>query len=41
MCGTVATVVAVAIACLYLPMPWGGLCAALVLSGLVVVLRLL
>ena len=40
-CGAVVTAVAVAIACLYLPLPWGGMCAALVLSGLVVTLRLL
>jgi len=40
-CSAVATTVAVAIACLYLPLPWGGVCAALVLSGLVVTLRLL
>jgi len=40
-CGAVATTVAIAIACLYLPLPWGGLCAAIVLSGLVVTLRLL
>jgi hypothetical protein len=39
-CGAVATTVAVAIACLYLPMPWGGLCAAVVLAALVVTLRL-
>jgi hypothetical protein len=39
-CGAVATTVAVAIACLYLPLPWGGLCAAVVLAGLVVALRL-
>jgi hypothetical protein len=39
-CGAVATTVAVAIACLYLPLPWGGLCAAVVLSGLVVAMHL-
>jgi hypothetical protein len=39
-CGAVAGTVAVAIACLYLPMPWGGLCAAVVLVGLVVTLYL-
>jgi hypothetical protein len=39
-CGAVATTVAVAIACLYLPLPWGGLCAAVVLAGLVVAMRL-
>jgi len=39
-CGAVATAVAVAIACLYLPMPWGGLCAAVVLAGLVVAMHL-
>ena len=39
-CGASAAVVAVAIACLYLPMPWGGLCAAVVLAGLVVTLYL-
>jgi hypothetical protein len=39
-CASVATTVAVAIACLYLPLPWGGLLAAAVLAGLVVTLRL-
>lgn len=41
MCAAVAITVAAAIACLYLPLPWGGLAAALVLSGLVVTLRLI
>lgn len=40
-CAVVAITVAVAIACLYLPLPWGGLAAALVLSGLVVALRVM
>src|ERR671917_986357 len=31
-CGAVATAVTVAITCLYVPMPWGGLCAAVVLA---------
>ena len=39
-CAGVATTVAVAIACLYLPLPWGGLLGAAVLAGLVVTLRL-
>lgn len=39
-CAIVTLAVAVAIACLYLPLPWGGLCAAAVLSMLVVALRL-
>jgi hypothetical protein len=39
-CGAVATTVAVAIACLYLPLPWGGLCAAVVLGGLIVAMHL-
>ncbi len=32
--------IAGAVACLYLPLPWGGLCAAVVLSGLVVAMHL-
>jgi hypothetical protein len=39
-CAAVVGAVAVAIACLYLPTPWGGLCAAVVLAGLVVTLHL-
>jgi hypothetical protein len=31
--------IAAAVACLYLPMPWGGLGAAVVLVGLIAVLR--
>lgn len=40
-CAGATIAVAIAIACLYLPLPWGGLCAAAVLAGLVVALRLL
>jgi len=40
-CAVVTLVVAIAIACLYLPLPWGGLCAAAVLAALVVALRVL
>ncbi len=40
-CAIVTLAVAIAIACLYLPLPWGGLAAAAVLSMLVVALRLL
>jgi hypothetical protein len=40
-CAVATLVVAIAIACLYLPLPWGGLCAAAVLAALVVALRLL
>ena len=40
-CALVTLAVAIAIACLYLPLPWGGLCAAAVLAVLVVALRLL
>jgi hypothetical protein len=40
-CAAATLAVAVAIACLYLPLPWGGLCAAAVLALLVVALRLL
>lgn len=37
----VATIaVALAVACLYLPLPWGGLCSAVVVAVLVVALRL-
>lgn len=41
MCAGAALAVAVAIACLYLPPPWGGLAAATVLAALVVTLRVL
>jgi len=40
-CALVTLAVAIAIACLYLPLPWGGLCAAAVMATLVVALRLL
>jgi hypothetical protein len=36
----VALAIAAAVACLYLPMPWGGLGAAAVLVGLLAALRL-
>jgi hypothetical protein len=39
-CAVVAAAVALLVACLYLPEPWGGLCAAMVLTGLVAALRL-
>jgi hypothetical protein len=40
-CAAATLAVALAIACLYLPLPWGGLCAAAVLAVLVVALRVL
>lgn len=40
-CAVVTLAVAIAIACLYLPLPWGGLAAATVLAVLVVAMRLL
>jgi hypothetical protein len=39
-CAVAAAAVALLVACLYLPEPWGGLCAAMVLTGLVAALRL-
>ena len=38
-CAIAAVAVAAAVACLYLPMPWGGLVAGAVVTGLVVALR--
>lgn len=40
-CAVVAVAVAGAVACLYVPLPWGGLCSAAVVAVLVVVLRVL
>ena len=39
-CLGVAIAVTIIVGCLYLPMPWGGLCAATALVALVAALRL-
>jgi hypothetical protein len=39
-CAIAAVAVVAAVACLYLPLPWGGLAAGAVVVGLVVALRL-
>jgi hypothetical protein len=39
-CAVVTVAVVAAVACLYLPMPWGGLAAGAVVVGLVAALRL-
>jgi hypothetical protein len=39
-CAIVTVAVVVAVACLYLPMPWGGLAAGAVVVGLLAALRL-
>jgi hypothetical protein len=39
-CAVATVAVVAAVACLYLPMPWGGLAAGAVVVGLVVALRL-
>jgi hypothetical protein len=39
-CAIVTVAVVAAVACLYLPMPWGGLAAGAVVIGLVAALRL-
>jgi hypothetical protein len=39
-CAVAAVTVAGAVACLYLPLPWGGLAAGAVVVGLVLALRL-
>jgi uncharacterized membrane protein len=39
-CAIVTVAVVAAVACLYLPMPWGGLAAGAVVVGLVTALRL-
>ena len=39
-CTLAAVAVVSAVACLYLPLPWGGLAAAAIVAGLVIALRL-